>query len=426
MPATRLVDPRALRAVAALAVCALASAGCQREHWAVGGEVRAPDAEVAAALGDTLPENTQDLAAEDIPRIAYPRALRPCCAFGADLKVAAGSVPVPGVEIGNLLALSDIGPHRYDNGYLSISSSDSRGLIDDENNGLIYTCRGGFIDLAHVRDNADNTLALAAVFARNLETGGRVDVPPQGAAMHVVLKPIPEWAIRKYRRVTLAVALAKWAAYQLSIWHEIATFYGYASMAAWPEKISAFSPEDLYSNEIGVRLAGAVILSKQARSDQEYDLSMDAWIHGMLKRLGAVSLADSRAAMRAVDGAWWDSEKRIPDWTLVKRRRFDTGPRMRPWRLEDASPSPRGPVEPLSHCRNGGSPLVLQVPDGFHGAAFRDHATLEFEVDDTLVAAGFPLPRPGSRLVTQDDFPTIIAAARAANAETFGPGADAP
>jgi len=51
-----------------------------------------------------------------------------------------------------------------------------------------------------------------------------------------------------------------------------------------------------------------------------------AWIKRMLERLKAVSLRDSRTAMRAVDGAWWDSEKRIPDWTRVKRRPFETGP----------------------------------------------------------------------------------------------------
>ena len=53
-------------------------------------------------------------------------------------------------------------------------------------------------------------------------------------------------------------------------------------------------------------------------------------------------------------------------------------------------------------------------------------ATVEFEVSDLQVDSGFPLPRPGSRLVTQEDFPTIIERTRAENAKTFGPGADAP
>lgn len=405
---------------------ACGSFACQKEHWQTGENVRARDADVAAALGDTSHENSAGLAATDIPEIAYPRALRPCCAFGADLKVALGRVAVPGVEIGNLLSPPDVGPHRYDNGYLSVSRSDPRGIVDDENNGLIYTCRGGFVDLAHVRDNADNTLALAAAVGRSMETGGTIEVPPQGAAMRVRLRPVTAEAIRKYGRMRLAVAMAQWLAYQFSVWHEISTFYGYASIAEWPEKISAFSPEDLYSNEIGARLSGAIIMGKGALSDVEYGLNMDAWIERMLQRLEPVPVEDSRAAMRAVDGAWWDSSKRIPDWTLVKRRQFETSPFLRPWRLEDASPGTKGSVKPLARCRKAGLPLVLQVHDGFAGALFRDYAAVEFEVNDSLVGAGFPLPRPGSRLVTQEDFPMIIEKTREANAKTFGAGADAP
>jgi Protein of unknown function (DUF4056) len=244
--------------------------------------------------------------------------------------------------------------------------------------------------------------------------------------MRVRLQPVSTEAIQKYGRIQLATVLAQWLAYQFSIWHEIATFYGYASLAEWPEKISAFSPEDLYSNQIGARLAGGVILTKEARSDVEYALSMDAWIKRMLQRLDAVPQRDSRAAMQAVDGAWWDSEKRIPDWTLVNRRQFETGPFLRPWRLEDARPGTKGAAKPRARCRDVAPTLVLYVADGFAGALFRNYATVEFEVDDALVQAGFPLPRPGSRLVTQEDFPMIIQESREANAETFGAGADAP
>ena len=96
--------------------------------------------------------------------------------------------------------------------------------------------------------------------------------------MQVRLRAIPAETIELHGRMRLAVALAQWLAYQLSIWHEIATWYGFASMAEWPEKISAFSPEDLYSNQLGARIAGAIVLAGGARSDTEYNLNMDAWI----------------------------------------------------------------------------------------------------------------------------------------------------
>ncbi|MBK7975280.1 MAG: DUF4056 domain-containing protein [Deltaproteobacteria bacterium] len=141
--------------------------------------IRAPDVDLATALGDTSSEDASELAAADIPEIALPHAVRPCCVFGTDLEVAIGVVPVPGVELGNLLGPDDLGAHRYDNGFLSMQPGDPRGRVSDEKNGLVYTCRGGFIDVAHVRDNADITLAIAAGAGAHLETGSTIEVPPQ-------------------------------------------------------------------------------------------------------------------------------------------------------------------------------------------------------------------------------------------------------
>ncbi len=42
-------------------------------------------------------------------------------------------------------------------------------------------------------------------------------------------------------RVTGAVG--EWIAFQLGVWHEIATWYGWASVRGFSEKASAFSPE---------------------------------------------------------------------------------------------------------------------------------------------------------------------------------------
>jgi len=407
------------------AIAATCFLGCYHARWHVGHRVRAPQADVAAALGDTTSQASLGLAAADIPNIAFPQALRPCCAFGVDLKVELHRVPIPGVELTNIADPAALGRHRYDNGYISMRADDPRGIVDDERNGLVYTCRGGFIDLAHVRDNADNTIAIAAALARGLETGTTLTVPPQGGTIRIRLRPVPADAIRRHDRMQLAVAGAEWAAFQLSVWHEIATFYGYAALPEWPEKISAFSPEDLYSNQLGVRIAGAIVLAKQAASDLEYDVSMDAWIAGTLKRLVALPPAGSRAAMRAVDGLWWDSAKRIPDWTLVRRRQFETVI-LRPWRIEDTTPGAHGPAAPLAACRDAEAPLALQVADGFAGVPFRDHLTVEADVDDALVQAGFPLPQRGGRLVTQEDFRMIIDAIRAENARFFGAGADVP
>jgi hypothetical protein len=157
--------------------------------------------------------------------------------------------------------------------------------------------------------------------------------------------------IERHGGMKISVALAQWLAYQLSIWHEIATWYGFASLAEWPEKISASSPEDLYSNQLGVRIAGAIVLADGARSDTEYNLNMDAWIAQVLKRRRVVSLADARGAADLLNGGWWDSQRRIPE---------------------------------LVACKDAGPPLVLHVADGWNG------------LSDGIAAQGFPLARAGS------------------------------
>jgi hypothetical protein len=192
-----------------LALASLLATACDQPGWILAPDVRSSDVDVAVALGDTAVQSTHTLAAEDIPVLAYPKSLRPCCAFGANLKVAVGRIPVPGVELANLVDLDTIGPHRYDNGYLSIRANDPRGFVDSESNGLVYTCRGGFVDTAHVRDNADNTVALAFAMARMLETGGSFTVPPQGAVMTIHLRPISPEAIARLGRPQIAIALAQ-------------------------------------------------------------------------------------------------------------------------------------------------------------------------------------------------------------------------
>jgi hypothetical protein len=400
-----------------------AIAGCKEASWEFSSEARALDRDVAVALGDNARGWTDDITPTSVPEIRPPAALRPCCAFGADLQVKVGAIPVPGVSLSNVIGFTDLGPHRYDNGLVSLDLEDSRGWVDDEANGLVYTCRGGFIDTAHVRDNADITMALAAHFARTMDTDSVIEMPPQGAAIRVRSKAVNPQNLKRYGRRDIAIAAAEWAAFNLSIWHEIATWYGFASLASWPEKISAFSPEDLYSNLLGNKIAGGILHDRGARSDHDYDRNMDAWIERALGRLEAVPQASAKEAIRSVDGIWWDSSKRIPDWTLVLRRNSEIGTRISPWVVSRASG-----WDPASFtdCDGKGAPLVLRHPDGFLGMPFRRPLTLEFDVHDELVGQGFPLPADGSRVVTQEDFPRIIEVIRRENAAALGSQANGP
>jgi hypothetical protein len=407
-----------------LVVLSMAPVGCYRVAWEASAKARAPEYAVAQALGDTG-RGRADISAASVPIIDPPTTLRPCCAFGADLKVAVGRMPIPGIEIGNVTGKDKLGPHRFNNGLVSLDPTDSRAWVDTEGNGIVYTCRGGFLDTAHVRDNADTTLACASAIGRLMDTGGSFELPSQGAKIQARIKAMDPAMLERCGRRQLTIPMAEWLDFQISIWHEIATWYGFASLADWPEKISAFSPEDLYSNLIGARIAGGIIEERGASSTDEYNHSMDAWIQQVGQRLKAVPMDQSRAAMQSVDGIWWDSNKRIPDWQLILRRNFNIGPDVSPWLVANANPPP--PLDrQFKGCESPPDPVIIHVADGFEGIRFHDYLTLEIEVDDKLAANGFPFPRADSRLITQEDFPFIIDAIRRESVAAFGAPSDAP
>lgn len=104
--------------------------------------------------GDSIETLSRNALPEEIPDIPIRTKLRPCCAFGNNLKIRVGALPIPGFRIGNIMSLEELGSHIYDSGAFTISSSQGVARRDRsrERNGLIYTCRGGFIDTAHVRD----------------------------------------------------------------------------------------------------------------------------------------------------------------------------------------------------------------------------------------------------------------------------------
>lgn len=251
--------------------------------------------------------------------LSAPESLRPCCAFGFDLHVRAAGVPVPLYQIGNVLTLDTLGHHRYNDSALG-AVKNLVGL-SEENNGLIYTHRGGFIDIAHVRDTADNTFYLFSRLYPKLGQSWRLFYSEELGVRRIQFNDFtpPASMVERY---TLAAFLAGHLAFQLAQWHEIAQWYGFQSVPGFSEEISAFSPEDLYSNLLGARLAINVILQGQADTVDHYNLAMDAAIQQALVGLGVVTREETEREFRAVDGDWWNSKRRVPDKFLVLRRNY--------------------------------------------------------------------------------------------------------
>ena len=369
---------------------------------------------IQRALDDPAYIPREPFKPESVPVMKPPTAIRPCCAFGMDLKAKAGAIPVPGYKNDNILGIPDLGQHGYDKGFLP-----------GENNGLVYTCRGGFIDLAHIRDNADRTLYLTMEFVRRLPDGFTLEMPEEGALRRIVIKQLPPGVLDRYGRWFIATQLAEWVNYQFSIWHEISTWYGWQSIKGVSERLSAFSPEDLYSNVVGQRLASGLILNRESSSRDGYDRAMDAWIAEGLRRLGAVSHADGRAAMKSVDGIIWDSQQRVPDMKVVLKRNLVTASPLKGWLVENSVP--KGPVhdELKRMCEKLPPPLPLSVPEKIGDQKITELVTIQFEFAG-WIPESFPLPAQKGNTITDANFPEIIKDIRVRGEKELGPGFDDP
>jgi hypothetical protein len=238
----------------------------------------------------------------------------------------------------------------------------------------------------------------------------------------VVLKPIPPELIESVGPWEVAVTLAQWASYQISIWHEIVTWYGYESVPGFSGKVSAFSPEDFYSNALGLRIAGGILRDRRGRTRAEWNDFMAVWLQRSVKRLVPVSTDLGRRTMKALDGRWWDSRKTIPDWTLVTRRNYDLGLRVLPWRREDAR---LPPDRALADTCGSATVLPLEVPNRVGDVAVDDLVSVEFDVG-SWAPVDFPFTDPASRRVTSADFPRIVEAVRRKAQQTLGAGFDRP
>ena len=210
------------------------------------------------------------------------------------------------------------------------------------------------------------------------------------------------------------------------MWHEIATWYGWSAIPIFPEEASAFSPEDLYSNLLGIKIAGALMYQSLVTSEASYNENMESALRMILERLDAQPAELGRRAAHAVDGQWWDSHAALPSKALVIRRNFEDGTSLAGWLVQQASTS-NDDEAAIVHACGTPKPVVLGNPETCAtGRPFADYAEIEIDVDAALAERGFPFPRPDSRRITQRDFPFVIQRIRAQNAVEFGTRADRP
>jgi len=235
------------------------------------------------------------------------RVIRTCCAFGSDLRL----MLIPVLKYTDITSVDQLGPHSYLGN-------------EGEGNGIIYTQRGGFIDMGHLRDQADWTAYLYSRIVLARQTGNQsLHLGREGGSKQLNL------SIPASLSEDDALQLAGRIAYDLSIWHEIATWYGSSTIPFVPERYSSFSIEDPYSNLLGITIGIAAI-----KSGLPYEEAMTKLIGNTLEILCAVvSQNETYDAMEAVRNLWWSRDKHLPSRDVLIKRQLLVYSCLEPWRV---------------------------------------------------------------------------------------------
>ena len=291
-----------------------------------------------------------------------PKIIRTCCSFGANLKMAG----IPLFRKTDIISKNALGYHQY---------------LGDKNefNGIIYTKRGGFIDLGHLRDCADWTAYLYQLINTKKEENDIVfiDLGNEGGNKTLTIE-VPAHASQED-----IYQLAANIAYDLSLWHEIATWFGTSYIPMVPERFSSFSPEDMYSNLLGIHLG-----IKALKSELSYEVAMTELINNMLENLESVNTADETYwAMEQVENIWWSGEKSLPNKKVLLKRYLGTEhhDKLTPWLI------------PAENELN--FPYVLNKPDIKYQEDYKIEIKLNYKFPLKTI-----LPNRKSRIVSQNDF----------------------
>jgi hypothetical protein len=298
-----------------------------------------------------------------------PRTIRVCCFFGSKV----GIIVLPFIKFTEVTSIDKIGSHHF----MGKTS---------ENNGVIYTARGGFIDMGHLRDVADWTAWLYTFFQngkylgcleKNLGYEGgekklSVSIPGSFSDEDILL-------------------LAGRIAYELSTWHEIATWFGVRTVPFVSEKFSSFSVEDPYSN-----LMGAILGMEAIRSELPYEEAMTRLIKKVLTELEAVPTEkETLQAMEAVLDNWWARKPHMPRNRMMRVRLTALYDSVYPMLIPETSPVMHQPV-----------PLIIPSVTS-SGDSLTRHYELSIRLNHRFPVKHL-LPESENRTISQQHFKILI------------------
>jgi hypothetical protein len=264
---------------------------------------------------------------------------RPCCNFGLDV------IPQR-MGLAGVIDPSDLGSHTF-------ARHDKKDKV-----GIAYSCGGGFVDVSHLRDNAD----WSAHIFWNLPNwlGKKISIPARNeggfsrrSIFFPELSPAELAELTEDDLATIAVS----AGWNMALLHEIPTSFNIAVSAPATlvvyETSSAFSVEDAYSN-----LLGNILGVQAARSSQPYNQAMETIINERLLGLGVLSAAGTHKAYDLTRDTWW-TRGLLAGFGSTLKRDFTYAGDVTPFLIaehpECAGAAPQ-PISIPSRLSNGRSP----------------------------------------------------------------------
>lgn len=278
-----------------------------------------------------------------------------------------------------------------------------------EHNGALYTCRGGFIDVSHMRAAADWTVYLAfkiVAFERDF------DLKPESGALHLRFRNLKELSLNDL------TSMAQKIAFERLEWHETASWYYTAPNFVTTERVSAFTPEDTYSNFLGTVIGKRIALRILKDLDEKpYRIIATEEIQKALAALEPLPTKPQAAmAYDQVDrfvqlkkpeterneDIWWNSEMDFTDYRYVFKRYIHIGPKLEPWLV---------PNQDTLGCTTDIKAMPLDVPETAEtGKPLNAYYTFEIVPDSILFfnkRNGEKLHEPFSRF-TSDSLSNVI------------------
>jgi hypothetical protein len=224
-----------------------------------------------------------------------------------------------------------------------------------ERDGIVYTCRAGHVDIAHLRIGVDWTAYLTATTYRHLmkhKPGFSYKLAVDRSREYVQFTYPPGWDSlpepqRRQIAREIALAAGPYMTYTMTSWHEMLTWFGFKCIGLPTEFPSAFSWEDSFSNLLGTVIAVNALQDSQHSYNEAVQIALDQ----EMAKLGILPASVSKQAAESVKGKWSTGD--VTMLVTIMKRNFDIG-------LGDGMVTPTL-VPNVSKCP-GAEPLSYPVP----------------------------------------------------------------